>query len=86
MMFENPPSRLRERREEHQASDTATTARRRYALPRHVADSPNRETARPLTTLGGIELETDVVSDRYAAERATMGTGSSAAKVLVRPV
>jgi hypothetical protein len=27
MIFENPPSRLRERREEHQASDTTTTAR-----------------------------------------------------------
>jgi hypothetical protein len=36
--------------------------------------------------LGGIELETDVVSDRCAAERATMGTGSPAAKVLVRLV
>jgi hypothetical protein len=47
MISENPPSRLR-KAEEDQASDTATTARDCYALRRHLADSPDRETARPL--------------------------------------
>jgi hypothetical protein len=82
MISENPPSRLRQSRGTLGLGHDNHRPAAATALPR-VADSPNRETATPLTTLGGVELETDVVSDRCAAERATMATGSPAVKVLV---
>jgi hypothetical protein len=84
MIPENPPSRLHEGNE-NQASDTTTTARGRYC-PAASGSLPKPRDCTPLTTLGGVELETDVVSDRFAAERATMATGSPAAKVLVQLV
>jgi hypothetical protein len=54
MILENPPPDAA-KAEEDQASETTPPPAAATALRRHVADSPDRETARPLTTLGGVE-------------------------------
>lgn len=67
MILENPPPDAANA-EQDQASETTPPPAAATALRRHLADSPDRETARPHTTLSGVEPHYLFQSGRLLAD------------------